>query len=41
MISTLTGWGDIGYNDHTFVTPVIDFLAGNGVKFDNFYVQVL
>ena len=35
------GWGDIGYNDDTFVTPFIDTVASHGVKFNNFYVQVL
>lgn len=34
------GWGDIGYNDPTFVTPTLDYLAGHGIKFDNFYVHV-
>ena len=34
------GWGDIGYNDPTFVTPTLDFFANRGIKFDNFYVHV-
>jgi hypothetical protein len=34
------GWGDIGYNDPTFVTPTLDFFANHGIKFDNFYVHV-
>jgi hypothetical protein len=34
------GWGDIGYHDPTFVTPVIDYLATNGVNLNNFHVQV-
>ena len=34
------GWEDIGYNDPTFLTPTIDFIASQGIKFDNFYVHV-
>ena len=34
------GIADIGYNDPTFVTPTLDIMAGHGVKFNNFYVQV-
>ena len=34
------GWQDVGYHDDTFVTPTIDYLADNGVKLNNFYVQV-
>lgn len=34
------GYADIGFNDPTFVTPLLDTLAGHGVKFNNFYVQV-
>jgi hypothetical protein len=34
------GWGDIGYNDPTFVTPTLDFFAGHGIKLENFYVHV-
>ena len=34
------GWGDIGYNDESFVTPTLDFLAQFGVKFTSLYVQV-
>jgi hypothetical protein len=34
------GFGDIGYNDETFVTPALDFFASKGTKFDNFYVHV-
>lgn len=33
------GFADIGYNDPTMITPTLDTMAGNGVKFDNFYVQ--
>jgi hypothetical protein len=35
------GWGDIGYHDPTFVTPVIDYLANNGINLNNFHVQVI
>lgn len=40
IMSDDQGWGDIGYHDSTFVSPVIDFLAGNGIMLNNFYVQV-
>lgn len=35
------GLYDIGYNDPTFITPTLDHLANRGVKFNNFYVQVM
>lgn len=34
------GIADIGYNEPTFITPTLDIMAGHGVKFNNFYVQV-
>jgi hypothetical protein len=34
------GWNDVGYHDSTFVTPTIDMLANEGIKLNNFYVQV-
>jgi hypothetical protein len=40
IMSDDQGWNDIGYHDSTFVSPVIDFLAGNGILLNNFYVQV-
>mmetsp|Transcript_5020 Transcript_5020/g.7670 ORF Transcript_5020/g.7670 Transcript_5020/m.7670 type:complete len:616 (-) Transcript_5020:149-1996(-) len=33
------GWMDIGYNDPTFVSPTADFMANEGIKLNNFYVQ--
>jgi hypothetical protein len=33
------GYADIGYNDPTFVTPVVDAIAKRGVKLTSFYVQ--
>jgi hypothetical protein len=41
IMSDDQGWGDIGYHDPTFVSPVIDFLAGHGILMNNFYVQVV
>lgn len=35
------GWDDIGYNDPTFVSPTIDFIASQGIKFDSFYTHVI
>jgi hypothetical protein len=40
ILSDDQGWADIGYVDNTFVSPTVDTLAGLGVKFNSFYVQV-
>jgi arylsulfatase A-like enzyme len=37
---SLQGWGDIGYNDPTFVTPTIDFFARKGITLTNYYTHV-
>jgi arylsulfatase A-like enzyme len=39
IMSDDQGWGDIGYHDPSFLSPVIDSLAHNGIIFNNFYVQ--
>ncbi|KAA5541398.1 sulfatase-like hydrolase/transferase [Roseiconus nitratireducens] len=32
------GWGDTGYNGHPLIkTPVLDEMAGSGLRFDHFY----
>lgn len=32
------GWDEVGYNGHPFVkTPVLDEMAGSGLRFDRFY----
>jgi arylsulfatase A-like enzyme len=33
------GWKDVGYHGSDIKTPTIDKLAGEGVKFDQFYAQ--
>ncbi|XP_072174489.1 arylsulfatase B-like [Diadema setosum] len=33
------GWFDIGYHNSTIQTPVLDKLASQGVKLENYYVQ--
>lgn len=35
------GYGDVGYHGSEIQTPVIDRLAQNGVKLENYYVQPL
>ncbi|XP_041485158.1 arylsulfatase B-like [Lytechinus variegatus] len=33
------GWFDIGYHNSTIKTPILDQLASQGVKLENYYVQ--
>ncbi|KAL0177856.1 hypothetical protein M9458_026750, partial [Cirrhinus mrigala] len=33
------GYNDIGYHGSEIHTPVLDQLAGEGVKLENYYVQ--
>ena len=33
------GWNDIGYHGSEIRTPVLDQLAGEGVKLERYYVQ--
>lgn len=40
ILSDDQGHADIGYVDPTIVSPTVDKLAGLGVKFNSFYVQV-
>ena len=40
ILSDDQGWNDIGFHDPTFVSPLIDHLANNGITLNNFYVQV-
>ena len=33
------GYGDVGYHGSEIRTPVLDQLAGEGVRLENYYVQ--
>ena len=39
IIADDTGWNDVGYNGSEILTPVIDQLADEGIRFDRFYVS--
>ncbi|XP_033097319.1 arylsulfatase I-like [Anneissia japonica] len=39
ILSDDQGYRDVGYHGSIFATPVIDRLAGEGVKLENYYVQ--
>lgn len=41
ILSDDQGYADIGYNDDTMVTPTLDFFSSKGIRFTNFYVQVM
>jgi arylsulfatase A-like enzyme len=35
------GWADVGYHGSNFPTPNLDQLAAQGVKLENYYVQIV
>ncbi|XP_033124090.1 arylsulfatase I-like [Anneissia japonica] len=39
ILSDDQGYRDVGYHGSIFATPVLDSLAGEGVKLENYYVQ--